>query len=61
MRMSSLSWGMAARTASAAARFTAGEAMSPWSSAKRAVTRSTLPSTAGSGSPKAAEATAPAV
>ena len=55
------STGMISARAAVIFFFMAGEVMSPSSPVMRAVTRSTLPSTAGTGRPKAMEAMAPAV
>ena len=53
--------GITASRAPRIRRLVSGFVMSPASPVRRATTRSTFPSTAGTGSPKAMEATAPAV
>ena len=61
MRMSAAVSGMTAWTCARTAFFTLGSAMSSWPSVSRMTRRSTLPSTAASRFPKAAEAMALAV
>ncbi len=61
MRTSSSASGMTAWTWARMAFFVLGSAMSSWQSVSRVTTRSTLPSTAASRRPKAAEAMALAV